>query len=122
MKDFKNGDYVRVRTTGARGRVYRLCNCPLFDHSLRVRTEFGPDPARFINAQWAEVLGDQPYEYFRWPIDLLEEIEPFKLRNPYEREYFAPSDISGPQLTDARATYTYNSTFTSSTVNRIVWE
>lgn len=89
-------DYVRIRTTGERGRVYqRWAGSSLSPYTFEwlsrgrrdITERFGPEPQRFLNASWVGVL-THPNGLALWmPVDLLERIEPFNLEH-YDYTYY----------------------------------
>lgn len=90
------GSYVRNRLTGIVGRVHnKYARCPYSDEGLARRDEaLGPNPMRFVNDQWFQILehaGSTSHyaPHHALPESLLEKIEPFNFKNSEARSYFS---------------------------------
>ena len=94
MQKINVGDFVLDRVSGYKGRVFvESEGCPANYGWLKRQTRFGPNPMRFVNSEWANVVIDEesnrdPHLLKKFPVDLLERVEPFLVRNEYTRWYF----------------------------------
>ena len=91
VPELRVGDFVQYRN-GSRIRA-RICQrwdaSPYNDRQLETMVHRDEHPMRFANVPWVEVLEHNTPRYTTIvPADLLEKIEPFRIKNTYAAYYF----------------------------------